>query len=145
MSHPFAFKILQDAEENKRKPCNGKQVGQQIVNRKQIAGEHEDNGAHKRAFFRGLRVLQKEVNRNTRQKKMEDDQPVPDNIEGEEQIENVRGIKHTGLQCREKRYAAVLVGVPKWECPALEKADPQHLWGDKESGQVTLDKDLTTR
>ena len=145
MSHPFAFKILQDAEENKGKPCNGKQVGQQIVNRKQIAGEHEDNGAHKRALFRGLRIPEKHINRNTRQKKMEDDEPVPDNIEGEKQIENVRGIKHTGLQCREKRYAAVLVGVPKWECPALEETNPQQLRRDKKGRQITLDKDLATR
>ncbi len=43
---------------------------------------------------------------------MEDDQPVPDQIKGQKKIEQMRGVKDTGLEGGNKRYPRIIMGVP---------------------------------
>jgi hypothetical protein len=65
---------------------------------------------------------------------VKNDQPVPDDGERKKQIEDVRGIEHAGLQRREKRYAAILVRIPEWKGPMLQKVHPEDFKRDKKGG-----------
>jgi hypothetical protein len=76
---------------------------------------------------------------------VKNDQPVPGDWERKKQIEDVRGIEYAGLQRCEKRYAAVLVRIPEWKGPMLQKVYPEDLRRDKEGREVSLYKNESTR
>ncbi len=76
---------------------------------------------------------EKQIDCDAGKQKVKDDQPVPDNREREKQIENVRGIEYAGLQCREERYAAILVGIPEWKDPVFKRSTHRTLGGRKKA------------
>jgi hypothetical protein len=76
---------------------------------------------------------------------VKNDQPVPDDRERKKQIEDVRRIEYAGLQRREKRYAAVLVRIPEWKGPMLQKVYPEDFRRDKKGREVSLYKNDSTR
>ncbi len=115
MTNPPGFEMFEKEKKDKREPCNGKQMRQQIMNREQIAGQHEYHGPDKCPFLGGFHVDEKQIDCDAGQQKVKNDQPVPDDREWEKQIEEVRRIEHSRLQCRKKRYAAKLVADSRTE------------------------------
>ena len=89
--------------------------------------------------------MRNEIDCDARQQKVKNDQPVPDDRERKKQIEDVRGIEHAGLQCRKKRYAAILVRIPEWKYPMLQEVYPQDFRRNKKGGEVSLNKNGSTR
>jgi hypothetical protein len=118
---------------------------EQIVDGKQIAGEHEYDGSDKGTLIGGLHVLQKEIYPYPCQEKMKNDQPVPDYRERKKQVEDMRRVKDARLQDSQERYAGVLVRVPEREDPAPQETHPEYFGRNEESGQVPFYEYFTTR
>ena len=74
---------------------------------------------------------------------MKDDQPVPDNVEWQQQIEDMGRVQNPRLKGGQKRNARIVVGVPERELEILELGNPQEFrWNEKGSEVSLAENDL---
>lgn len=76
---------------------------------------------------------------------MQDDEPVPYNIERKEKVKDVRRVKHSWLKRRQKGDARIIVGVPEREYEVLYLGDPENFRRDEKGCKVSFAKDAPGR
>jgi len=73
---------------------------------------------------------------------MNDDDPVPDNVERQEQIEYVRRVKDARLECGKEGDSRGIVRIPEGHLERLYEANPEVAGWNKKSRKISFNKNI---